>query len=81
MSKKEQAIHFAPNAEQSRILLQALNGLPDDQKRTVLYKNLYKDISSINTIWERRIKNEKIIRDKKKQNQPIKPPAKRWMST
>lgn len=72
---KYQDIVITPNAEQSSLLLKALDGLPDQDKRGVMFQRLYEEVRNINTVWERRIKNEKLS---KGDIQSKSPPARRW---
>jgi hypothetical protein len=53
------------NREQASMLLQGIEFLSDDQKKSVVYTKLKRDLESIVVIWDRRIKNIKILEEKK----------------
>ena len=54
------------NHEMATLLLQGLDTLPENDKRTVTYGKLRKDLEYIVQIWDRRIKNEKIIQEQRR---------------
>lgn len=49
--------------EQAAMLLKGLDTLPQQDRQNVLYKRLKQDLNMILTIWDRRIKNEKLIQE------------------
>lgn len=54
------------NKEQSALLLKALNGLPDSDKKHVVFDALHKDLQTMNVLWDRIIKNQKIVADQRR---------------
>ena len=54
------------NHEMATLLLKGIDILPENDKRTVTYSKLRKDLEYIIQIWERRIKNEKIIQEQRR---------------
>lgn len=54
------------NKEQSALLLKALKGLPDADRKSVVYDALHKDLQTINLLWDRIIKNQKIMADQRR---------------
>jgi hypothetical protein len=63
---KSLPIGLSVNREQAAMLLRGLDILPDDDKRAIIYKALRRDLESIVVIWDRRVKNEKIIQEMNK---------------
>lgn len=51
------------NREGAVLLLKGLEGLPEEDKTSVVFDRLKHDINTIIVIWDRRIKNEKMIQD------------------
>jgi hypothetical protein len=43
------------------MLLKGLESLSEDQKKTVVFAKMKRDLESIVVIWDRRIKNTKLI--------------------
>lgn len=54
------------NREQAALLLKGLKSLPGTDQNNVIYEALIKDIECILTIWDRRIKNEKILQEQRR---------------
>lgn len=54
------------NREQAALLLNGLKVLPDTDKNNVIYDTLMRDLETIVVIWDRRIKNEKIIQEQRR---------------
>lgn len=54
------------NHEMATLLLKGIDTLPENDKRTVTYSKLRKDLEYIIQIWERRIKNEKIVQEQRR---------------
>jgi hypothetical protein len=54
------------NREQAAILLKGLESISNIDKNTVIYKSIKRDLENIIVIWDRRIKNEVIIREQKR---------------
>ena len=54
------------NREQTAMLLRGLDKLSDADKQKVVYIQLRKDLESIIVIWDRRIKNENILRTERR---------------
>jgi hypothetical protein len=48
------------------LLLKGIDILPENDRRTVTYSKLRKDLEYIIQIWERRIKNEKIVQEQRR---------------
>lgn len=59
---KHTEISISPNAEQADILVKALDSLDKSDKSNVTYQRLYKEVKTIQTIWQRRAKNETIVK-------------------
>jgi len=55
------------NGEQAEMLLRGLERLEESDKKSVLYAKIKQDLNMIKTIWDRRIKNEKIVQETKRQ--------------
>lgn len=56
------------NKEQATMLLKGLELLPPQDKGNVVYETLVRELKTIVTIWDRRIKNEKILQRNKATN-------------
>jgi hypothetical protein len=54
------------NHEMATLLLKGIDVLPENDRRTVTYSKLRKDLEYIIQIWERRIKNEKIVQEQRR---------------
>jgi hypothetical protein len=54
------------NHEMATLLLKGIDILPENDRRTVTYSKLRKDLEYIIQIWERRIKNEKIVQEQRR---------------
>jgi hypothetical protein len=54
-------IALSLNREQATMLLKGLESLSEDQKKTVIFAKMKRDLESIVVIWDRRIKNTKLI--------------------
>jgi len=54
-------IALSLNREQATMLLKGLESLSEDQKKTVVFAKMKRDLESIVVIWDRRIKNTKLI--------------------
>jgi hypothetical protein len=54
------------NREQAALLLKGLESLPPANKNNVLYEKLRHELEYIVVIWDRRIKNERIIQDQRR---------------
>ena len=48
------------NREQAILLLKGLQALPDSDRSSVVYQGLLRDVETINTLWERVLKNAKL---------------------
>ena len=69
------------NREASSLLLRGLDKLEAQDKQSVVYLSLHKDLENIVVIWDRRIKNEKILQEQQrlvriKPKAPPTPPVK-----
>jgi predicted DNA-binding transcriptional regulator len=53
------------NSEQSKLLLKGLESLSLSDKKVVIYDTLVRELKTIIVIWERRIKNEQILKEVK----------------
>ena len=69
-TKKPIGMNF--NCQQAKLLLKGLMNLSDSDKNNVIYDRLIHDLNTIITIWERRIKNEKIIQEQKRTIKAVK---------
>ena len=54
-------IALSLNREQATMLLKGLESLSEDQNKTVIFAKMKRDLESIVVIWDRRIKNTKLI--------------------
>ena len=54
------------NYEMANTLLKGLKLLPDTEQKSVTYTKLKKELSLIIQIWERRVKNEKIVQQQRR---------------
>jgi hypothetical protein len=63
---KSLPIGLSVNREQAAMLLRGLDALTEDDKRGIIYKALRRDLESIVVIWDRRVKNEKIVQEMNK---------------
>jgi len=54
------------NKEGASMLVRGLEKLPLDDQKNVVYQRLIHDLNMIVTIWDRRIKNEKIIQEQRR---------------
>lgn len=66
------------NHESAKLLLEGVESLPAGKKNTVVYKNLHHNLRTIVTLWERRIKNEKIAQDARRQMKKSKKGSKSY---
>ena len=62
------------NREQAALLLKGLKTLPDSDKKNVIYDTLIQNLETIVVIWDRRIKNEKMIMAERKRLKMMKRP-------
>lgn len=60
-------IGLSLNRESASLLLKGLESLPQEDRTNVVYERLKGDINTILVIWDRRIKNEKIIQEQRRQ--------------
>ena len=63
------------NREQAVLLLKGLRALPDSDKKNVIYDTLVQNLDTIIVIWDRRIKNEKLIMAERKRLKMMKKPS------
>lgn len=54
------------NREQAALLLKGLEGISGLDRQNVLYEKLKRDLETIIVIWDRRIKNEKILSEQRR---------------
>jgi len=59
------ALGLALDRESAKLLLDGLESLPANQK-SIHYQKLTKKLTEIITIWDRRIKNEAILKERRK---------------
>lgn len=55
------------NLDMAKLLLEGLDNLPADKKTNIIYTRLKDNLKTIVIIWERKIKNEKIIKQLRKE--------------
>jgi hypothetical protein len=61
------------NREGAALLLKGLEELPEEDKTGIVFDRLKHDISTIIVIWDRRIKNERMIQDhRRKMHEKLK---------
>lgn len=61
-------IGLALNKETAQLLLDGLNKLDQSRKQGILYEKLNKELHNIITIWDRRIKNDKLLKESRKKS-------------
>ena len=54
------------NKEGAALLVKGLSSLPTEDRNNVVFQRLMHDLNMIVTIWDRRIKNEKLIQEQKR---------------
>ena len=61
---KPKPIDISLNKEHAILLLEGLGKLSKDKQKGVVYDGLKKNLENIISIWERKIKNQKILNSK-----------------
>lgn len=54
------------NKEQAALILKSLKALPEAERKTVVYESLIRDVETIVVIWERILKNQKIMLEQRR---------------
>ena len=66
VSDSNRPFDISLNREQAGLILKGLRALLESDKKTIIYQALDRDIEAIITIWDRRIKNEKIVLEERR---------------
>lgn len=54
------------NKEKTTLLLKGLSLLPVEDRKSIIYNGLQRELETVSVIWERCIKNEKILAEQRK---------------
>ena len=62
--QNNQGLGLSLNKDAAEMLLEGLEKLPEN-RRTIQWSTLQRQLSEIKTIWDRRLKNQNIIKEEK----------------
>jgi|APFre7841882654_1041346.scaffolds.fasta_scaffold100369_2 hypothetical protein len=54
------------NREQALLLIRGLKTLPESDQTSIVFRSLIRDLETLNTVWERIIKNQKLANQQRR---------------